>query len=60
MHLIFVTMNFGFIFIYIHFLKAFCNIVNKIVFTAIQFIVYLYQAATFQSPEGGRLIKVGL
>jgi len=31
-------------------------------FTAIpiQFILYLYKAATFQSPEAGRLIEVGL
>ena len=25
-----------------------------------QFILYLYYTATFQSPEGGRLIEVGL
>ena len=36
--------------------------VSKIMFTAIaiQFILYLYQEATFQSPEGGRSIEVGL
>ena len=40
----FVAMNFEFIFIYVHFLKAFCYRVNKIMFTAIpiQFILYLY------------------
>ena len=36
--------------------------VNKIMFTAvpIQFILYLYEAVTSQSPKGGRLIEVGL
>ena len=58
----FVPMNFGFIFIYVHFLKAFLYRVNKIMLTAIpiQFLLCLYQAATLQSPEGGRLIEDGL
>lgn len=49
--------------IYVHICSLFKSILlyrgNKIMLTAIpiQFILYLYEAATFQRPEGGRLIR---
>ena len=62
----FVTVDFGFIFIYVHFLKAFCYI-ESIKSCLLPFLSNLYctsikrpTSINFQIPEGGRLIEVGL
>ena len=63
MHLMFCYNEFW---IYLHICSLFKSIVlyrvNKIMFTAIpiQFMLYLYHGATFQSPKDGHLIEVGL